>query len=73
MEIKLVLSFLVLPSSRRERERERERWRERKRGGGGCFLYFYYITCIALMWFSLLILPVFNASSSLCHGMVCDL
>ena len=72
MEIKLVLSFLVLPSSRRERERERERERKRE-GDGGCLLYFYCITCIALMWFSLFILPVFNASSSLCHGMVCDL
>ena len=62
--IKLVLSFPVLTSSRRERERKR---------GWGLFVYFYYITCIALTCISLLMLPVFIASSSLCHGMVCDL
>ena len=47
--------------------------REKERGGGGCLIYFYCITCIALMCGSLLMLPVFIASSSLCHGMVCDL
>ena len=41
--IKLVVSFPVLPPSRREREKER--------GNGGCLLYFYCITCIALMCF----------------------
>ena len=65
MVIKLVLSFPGLPSSHREREKGR--------GGGGCLLYFHCITCIALMCSSLLMLHVFIASSSLRHGMVCDL
>ena len=64
MVIKLVLSFPVLPSSRRERERER---------GLGLFtlLLLYFMYCFNV--FPLLMLPVFIASSSLCHGMVCDL
>ena len=64
MVIKLVLSFPVLPSSHRERERER---------GWGLFalLLLYYMNCFNVCF--LFMLHVFNASSSLCHGMVCGL
>ena len=47
--------------------------RERKREGWGLFalLLLYYMNCFNVCF--LFMLHVFNASSSLCHGMVCGL